>query len=370
MPENEALWLPAKGAAFRRGPAPQTPPQAGELLVRTRAVAVNPVDRLIPVIGGFVYPWLSYPAILGSDVAGEVVAVGPGVTRFRVGDRVLGHAVGPEKASNRAAEGAFQSFVLLRESMAAPIPAPLSDAAAAVLPLGLSTAACALFEPDLLALRWPTAAAGAVGETILVWGGSTSVGCNAIQLATAAGYEVFATASPHNFDLLRRLGAVGVFDYRSPSVVPDLIAALRGRRMGGALAIGAGSAAASLRVLGALPGRRFVATATPPVSFDGVAAGRPRQLAPVLLRMALASGRLWLAARRRGVTLRMIWGGALLTTATGPMIYRDYLPRALAEGRHLAAPEPLLAGKGLDAIPAALEMQRRGVSARKVVVRL
>ncbi len=123
MTENTALWLSSNRAPLTVGPAPYTSPGAGEIVVRTRALAVNPMDRLTQTVGGLVTPYLLYPFVLGSDVAGEV---GPGVARFRVGDRVIGHAVGSDKARNRAAEGAFQSYVVLLAHMASPLPDRLS----------------------------------------------------------------------------------------------------------------------------------------------------------------------------------------------------------------------------------------------------
>ncbi|WP_250031141.1 hypothetical protein [Paractinoplanes maris] len=87
-----------------------------------------------------------------------------------------------------------------------------------MLPLGVSAAACSLFQSSHLGLRHPAAGAPPTGETVLVWGGSTSAGSNAIQLAVAAGYDVITTASPRNADRLADLGAARVFDYRSPAV--------------------------------------------------------------------------------------------------------------------------------------------------------
>ncbi len=75
-------------------------------------------------------------------------------------------------------------------------------------------------------------------------GGSTSVGSNAIQLAVAAGYDVITTASPRNFDFVTSLGASHVFDYNSPSVVKDIIAAFDARSLAGAIAFGTTSAPA------------------------------------------------------------------------------------------------------------------------------
>jgi threonine dehydrogenase-like Zn-dependent dehydrogenase len=340
--------------------------------VRARAVAINPVDRLMLTIGDIIMPWTKYPFILGSDVAGEVAAVGPGVTRFQVGDRVLGHAVGSDKARDSAAEGAFQAYVVLLAHMASPLPAGLSFEAGCVLPLGLSTAACGLFQTDFLALSPPSASPRASGETVLIWGGSTSVGSNAIQLAVAAGYEVVTTASPHNFDYVKRLGAAQAFDYRSKTVVADIVQALRGRRLAGALAIGLDSGSACIDIVGACKGVRFVALASPPASFDDVPAGRGRigRLLPAVGRMLSGNLRLTAKAAAKGVRTKFIWGSSLLGNEVGPLIYETFLPAALAERRFRPAPDALVVGHGLEAIPLAIARQRQGVSARKLVVTL
>jgi len=372
VPENAALWLPSKRGALMIGAAPYSAPRAGEIVVRAHAVAINPVDRLMLTIGDIIMPWIEYPFVLGSDVAGEVAAVGDGVARFRVGDRVLGHAVGSDKQRNSAAEGAFQTYVVILAHMASPIPDTLSFEAACVLPLGLSTAACGLFQKDFMALRPPSAAPDPSGETVLIWGGSTSVGSNAIQLAVAAGYDVIATASPHNFDYVKRLGASLVFDYRSKAVVADIIAALRGRRLAGALAIGLGSASACIDIMGACEGPRFVALATPAASFDDVPAGRDRlqRLLPAVARMLAGNLHLGARAAAKRVRTKFIWGSSLLGNEVGPMIYETFLPAALTAARFVAAPDPLIVGHGLDVIPTAFERQRQGVSARKLVVTL
>jgi glutathione S-transferase len=75
-------------------------------------------------------------------------------------------------------------------------------------------------------------------------------------------------------------------------------------------------------------------------------------------------------AKRRKVRTAMIWGSALIANEVGPMIFAAFLPSALAEGRFAAAPAPTLVGRGLAQIPAALERQRQGVSATKLVVTL
>jgi NADPH:quinone reductase-like Zn-dependent oxidoreductase len=372
MPENKALWLNAKRAPFTVGPAPYTAPGADEIVVRVRAVAVNPFDRAIQTIGDIITPWIGYPFVVGSDLAGEVVEVGGGVTRFAVGDRVLGYAAGSDKRRNRAAEGAFQDYAVVLAHMAAPLPDTMSFEAAAVLPLGLSTAACGLFQRDFLAMNAPSAAPALTGKTLLVWGGSTSVGVNAIQLAIAAGYDVVTTASPHNFDYVKRLGAREAFDYRSKTVIADIVSALRGREIVGALAIGQGSAAACFDIVGRCKGARFVALTTPPTSFDNIPAGRGRlrRLAPAVARLVAGNIALALRARRRGVRSKFIWGSDLIANEVGPMIFEAFLPTALAQASFVAAPPPTVVGAGFAQIPVALERQRLGVSATKLVVTL
>lgn len=345
---NTALWLPRPGRRFAPGPAPCTPPGAGEVAVRVRAVAVNPVDGLPGLLQRVALPWLDHPAVLGSDVAGEVVATGPGVTRLRPGDRVLGHACGVDRARNRPAEGAFQHVVLLLEHMAAAIPDTLSFAQAAVLPLGLSTAATGLFQTDHLGLALPGPDPAESGGTVLVWGGSTSVGSNAVQLARNAGYRVVATASPHNFGYLRSLGAAAAVDRRSRTAVAEILEHVGAGPLAGAVAIGAASLRPCTAVAARAPGPRRVAAA---------------QAGPAV---RLAARR----ARRRGVRVSGIWGGTLRDNEVGPAVYADFLPGALASGAYRAAPEAEVVGHGLERIPEALRLLRAGVSARKLVVTL
>jgi NADPH:quinone reductase-like Zn-dependent oxidoreductase len=159
--------------------------------------------------------------------------------------------------NNKSAEGAFQEYTVVRANMVSPIPSSMPHENACVLPLGLSTAACGLFQKNFLALSYPTVSPKPNGKTVLVWGGSTSVGSNAIQLAVAAGYEVITTASPKNFNYVKKLGAVEVFDYRSTTVVKDIIEALRNRQSAGAFAIGNGSLNACIKVLAASRGKEI-----------------------------------------------------------------------------------------------------------------
>jgi len=179
---NIAAWqTTSKSTNLEVKAAPYTSPGPNEITIRVFAVAINPVDREIQEIGSFIVPWAKYPAVLGSDVAGEVVEIGPGITRFKVGDRVTALAVGMNKKYTHASKGAFQQYVVLLEHMTTQIPGGMGFEQAAVMPLGLCTAACGLFQEDQLALSLPVLEPKTTGKTLLVWGASSSVGCNAIQ---------------------------------------------------------------------------------------------------------------------------------------------------------------------------------------------
>ena len=313
------------------------------------------------------FSWLKYPFILGLDVAGEVVEIGPGVTRFKVHDRVVGHANGTDQQCNSPSHGAFQTYTVLMVNAASPIPSTMSYESAAVLPLGLSTAACGLFQKDQLGLQLPSASPEPVGKTLLVWGGSTSVGCNAIQLAVAAGYEVITTCSPKNFDYVKKLGASQAFDYNSKTVVNDIIHAFKGKSTAGALSIGARAAENCLDVLDKCNGNKFISMATYPVPQKP-----PKNFAVLSIAASYMSGmaNIWVKSKTRGIRTNFIFGSTLLYNEVGKAIYVDFLPRALAEGRYIAAPDPYVVGKGLENIQAGFDIQKKGVSAKKVVVSL
>ncbi|KAI1427793.1 zinc-binding oxidoreductase CipB [Xylaria sp. FL1777] len=336
---NTAAFLTeVKAHPFVIGPAPVWTPGAGEILVKNEAVAINPVDGNLQYMA--IYP-LNYPTVLGQDVAGAVVAVGPGVTRFQVGDRVVGHAT--SMVSGRQQDGGFQLHTILQTNMASPIPATMSYETAVVLPLGLSTAAAGLFQKGLLNLQRPLEPARQpTGETLLVWGGASSVGSNAIQLAIAAGYEVITTASSHNFEYVKKLGASQVFDYSSPTVREDLLTALELKTLAGVMdCIGAPAWAICVDVALKARGNKFVVTTK---------RGFPDP--------------------PEGVILQAVFGLTIKDDEISNAIYEDFLPKALETGSYKPAPGPLVAGQGLESVQAAVDLQRGGVSARKIVVKL
>jgi len=371
MPTNTAAWIDAPYADFTVRDSPYPVGSPTQIIVRVRAAAVNPLDSITQSNGRLMYRWLPYPAILGEDVAGVVVSVGGQVTRFRVGDRVVAYAVGMEKGRDHTAEGGFQQYVAVEERLTAPIPGHMSDTDAVVLPLAVSTAASALFQADNLSLAHPELDPPRRRETVVIWGGATSVGANAIQLARAAGYVVVATASPRNHARLRELGASHVIDYRDPDVVDKVVSASRGTAVAGVLAIATGSAEPCVAIAVATGAKR-VALASPSVSFydqprrGGFSPARARLLGRLVIRNAV----LQTTCALRGVRARFVWGSSLMDNEVGRMLWTDYLPAALADRRHVAFPPARIVGHSLDDLQAAVDLLRTGTSTQKLVIAL
>lgn len=170
-----------------------------------------------------------YPWIFGVDVAGEIYQLGSEVTRFKIGQRVIGHC--DSILTNLKTHAGFQTYTICREILVAEIPDGLPLANAAVLPLSVSTAASALFISQGLAL--PSLEPKSNGETVILWGGSSSCGSSAIQLAVAAGYKVVTTASSTNAEYVKSLGATFALDYKSPNIVDDVVKIFEKEKFGG-----------------------------------------------------------------------------------------------------------------------------------------
>jgi len=243
MLTNVAAWITAPHARLSIGPTPYPTPAPGEVIIRTSFVAINPLEYKIqdhdPPIAG---KPIVYPTILGADVSGTIVELGADVTIRQIGDRVIANADG---VSTSSARSAFQHYVQLRATDTTFLPAHVPLEAGVVLPLACDTTAAGLFVPDQLGLSTfnlsasgppiSTTTTPIANATLLIWGGSSSVACCAIQMARAAGYSVFTTSSARNHALCETMGAVRVFDYSDPGVEDAIVLACRDRRVVGAL---------------------------------------------------------------------------------------------------------------------------------------
>ncbi|KAJ9602796.1 hypothetical protein H2200_012576 [Cladophialophora chaetospira] len=340
MPSNTAAWLTAEKAhPFEVKAAPLGTPGENQILIKNHAVAINPIDGKLQTLAFYPIP---YPTILGQDVAGEVVSVGPNVISFQKGDRVIGNTTG--FSTKQDTEKAFQAYTILETTLTCKVPESISFEKGVVLPLSVSTAASGLFNPDFLNLRVPTTPAqNSTGETLLVWGGASSVGSSAIQLAVAAGYEVITTASAKNFEYVKKLGASQVFDYKTPTIVSYLVEALKGKKVVGAFdAVGGAAWVFTTEVIHKTEGAtKFVATVT------------PRFPEPP-----------------EGVTMKQMFALSIRGNHVAEAVWGKFLPKALEAGTFVPAPEPFVAGHGLEKIQEAVDIQRKGTSAQKVVVTL
>jgi NADPH:quinone reductase-like Zn-dependent oxidoreductase len=240
MPLNTAAWIVGpKCTPLTVQEAPYPDPRSDEVVIRTSAVAINPLDSKIqdhnPQVGG---KPIQYPMILGADLAGTIVSVGHDVTRCKVGDRVIANA--PGVSMGNPSMSAFQHFVVLHESSPIRIPDLVPFESAVVLPLACYTAMAGLFVPNHLGLSTAGLGDSSVlpppsDSVLLIWGGSSSVGCCAIQMAHAAGYEVYTVASERNHALCLSIGATKVFDRNNDNLDQLIVDLLRDKIVVGAL---------------------------------------------------------------------------------------------------------------------------------------
>jgi len=195
----KAFILDRYGSAdhVRAGDMPDPDLREDDVLVQVHAAGVNLLDS--KVRNGEFKSFLRYrlPLILGHDVAGIVVRVGSRVRRFKPGDEVYARP-----ADGRI--GAFAEFIAINEDDVAIKPRALTMDEAASIPLVGLTAWQVLIERAHLQK----------GQTVLIHAGSGGVGTFAIQLAKHVGATVATTTSTDNVDLVRRLGADVVFDYK------------------------------------------------------------------------------------------------------------------------------------------------------------
>ena len=259
-------------------PEPSIGPR--DVLVRVEAAGVNHLDEMIRR-GQFrhVLPY-RLPLSLGSEVAGTVLAVGPAVREFEVGDEVFGR---PAKEQI----GTFAERVAVAEADLARKPASLSMAEAGSLPLVALTAWQALVERGEVQ----------PGQRVLIHGGAGGVGSVAIQLAKHLGATVATTASGPDADFVRELGADVVIDYRSQ----DFEQLLQGYDL--ALdSRGGQTLEKSLRVL--KPGGRLIGIAGPPDRAFAHAAG-----ANPIVRFAVTmrSRSIRAQAKKLGVTYEFLF---------------------------------------------------------------
>lgn len=247
--------------------------------------------------------------------------------------------------SQNAQNGGFQLYTSLNALVVSKIPDSLSYNAAAVLPLAISTAAACLFKKEALALPLPKTSDAnppSSGKSVLVWGGSSSVGATAIQLAAGAGHKVVSVASARNIEKVKALGADAVFDYNSASVVDDIVAALKGSNFAGVCdAISTPDAVKAWAPVSKQLGGRYASVlpiAEVPEGIEGTGVFAPSV--------------------------------AFDDKYIGDSVWAEWVPAALQKGTLKALPEPIVVKGGLESVQEGMNKQKAGVSFGKIVIEL
>ena len=193
--------------ALHEVPTPK--PGPGQVLVRVRAVGVNPYDTYMRNGSYAIKPPLPYTP--GSDAAGTIEAVGQGITGVKSGDRVY---------TATTISGAYAEYALALESQVHPLPEKISFAQGAGLWVPYGTAYTALHHH----------AAARAGETVLVHGASGGVGVAAVQFARAQGLVVMGTAgTERGLDLVKQQGAHRTFDHSKSGYTEEILKATGGK---------------------------------------------------------------------------------------------------------------------------------------------
>ncbi len=295
--------------------APDLEPGPGQVVVRVKAIGVNPVDTYIRAGS---YGALPLPYTPGHDAAGEVEAIGPGVTRVAVGQRVY---------TAGTLSGAYAQKTLCEESQVHPLPLRVSFAQGAALGIPYGIAYRALFQRARVL----------PGETLLVHGASGGVGTAAVQLARAAGLTVIGTGgTPRGRELVAQQGAHQVLDHHSPAYLEEVLRLTQGRGVEVILEMLANvNLGKDLKVL-APGGRVVVIGSRGPVEID------PRDA--MSREAAILGALLFMATPREYAGIHAALAAGLENGALRPVIGRE-LPLADAPRAHQKVMESGAYGK-------------------------
>ncbi|KAI1810310.1 putative alcohol dehydrogenase [Poronia punctata] len=202
-------------AGVRTVPRPRL--RDGWVIVSVKAINLNPTDWKHVDYG------LAEPGCrLGCDYAGIVQELGPGVSKFKPGDRIAGSVHGGDRLDHE--NGAFAETIIAKPHTAFHIPETMGYNEAATMGVAMITTGLSLYHNFGLPF---TATPDSESDFMLVYGGSTSTALVGIQFAKVSGLTVVATCSPHNFDHVRMAGADVVFDHGSSTCASDIKAVTR-----------------------------------------------------------------------------------------------------------------------------------------------
>ncbi|KAK1962014.1 zinc-binding dehydrogenase [Colletotrichum sublineola] len=214
---HKAVATPAKRAPLILIGRETRLPSEGEVLIQNQWTASSPLD-LHRADGGLL---CNHPEVMGSGAAGAVIAVGPGVERLQVGDRVFTFAF------HHFGERAHQDFATVPEYLVSKLPANITPQEAVTVPTNLITVFHAVTADLGLEVPWPRPAAWEPKEkddALLIWGAASSVGLYALQVLRYWGYRnLMAVASEKHHAHLKEIGAKKTFSYRDADVVEKVL---------------------------------------------------------------------------------------------------------------------------------------------------
>ncbi|KAF8608438.1 GroES-like protein [Ceratobasidium sp. AG-I] len=333
--QQKASLLLEKHGKFEVGTRPIPTPQGKEVVVKVTAAAINPIDYKIVDFGVFIN---QYPAVLGIDGAGVIESLGPEVKNYKKGDRVFFQG-----QTDPADMATFQQYTLVDSELMSRTPGNITDDQAATIPLGSITSVAGLFQKSGVA--FPENGPTTSKKSILILGGSSSLGQYAIQLARIAGFStIVTTASAQHAEHLKSLGATHVFD-RNANVKT---------------------------VQQAFP--------TPPtLAFNPIGSPETQSFAlDVLIAPAPTPGahfssvsplsdELKAKSAAGGVATHQVFGSSHKFREMAIPFWRS-VAKWIEEGTYVPNRVQLVEG-GLAAIPEALDLSRKGVSGVKIVIR-
>ena len=218
--QHLAAILTSKGSPLEVTHRPTPTPGPDELLIEVKSIALNPIDYYQRDFG---FAIETYPAVPGSDVAGVILSAGSSAGPYKSGMRVAAFA--PCFFMKGAPDyGAFQTRVLVPAAAVVPLPMSMSFNEGSLLPMAVQTTWSGWYS---VGLPRDTPYTPDDRQGMLVWGGASSVGSAALQVARLIGFSVYVTASEKHHEYMKSLGARRVFDYRDEDVVSKIVRAAK-----------------------------------------------------------------------------------------------------------------------------------------------
>ncbi|KAJ5097310.1 hypothetical protein N7456_008031 [Penicillium angulare] len=214
MPHS-AIWISSSNELSVQEIQEQYKPLEAQTLIKVAYSGINPADLKHGEYMGIL------DCVAGYDFSGTVIEAGPG-SRFSPGCKVAGLTAAMNPRPHK--HGSHQEYMIAPDSMVFAVPAHMPMDIAATLGVVMRTAIDGLF----CQLGLPDPESSSASGGILIWGGASGVGTVAIQLAAAAGLSpILTTASPHNHNEMRKLGATHCFNYRDDDVLDQIRAFTR-----------------------------------------------------------------------------------------------------------------------------------------------